>query len=193
MVANRGYESVDAKSRLRLIDAAAELLGIEGHPAFSARRIADHAKLKPQLVHYYFRSMDELVVAVFHRTAAEYFKFHDEALSSPSPVRAIWNLNSHLPVARLMLEFVALGKRYPLLREEMRASGEAFRKLQVEAIESCYRQRGLGEGLPCPEALAMLLSALARSLVIEESVGVSTSHDALKDYVEGLLLRIEPA
>jgi AcrR family transcriptional regulator len=192
MVANRGYDSVDAKSRLRLIDAAAELLSDEGHPAFSARRIADHAQLKPQLVHYYFRSMEDLVVAVFQRATAEYFALHDRAMSSAAPVRAIWELNSHLPVARLMTEFVALGKRYPMLREVMRVSGERFRQLQIEAIERRYAERALDEGLPPPAALAMMLSAIARNLVIEGNVGMSSAHRELLDYVGGLLDRIDP-
>jgi AcrR family transcriptional regulator len=175
MVANRGYDSLDAKSRLKLIEAAAELLASEGHPAFSARRIAEHAQLKPQLVHYYFRSMEDLVVAVFQRATAEYFHRHDEALSAPRPIHALWELNRNLPVARLMLEFIALAKRYPMLREGMRESGGNFRQLQIEAIERCYSKLADLDGLPSAEALAMLLSAVARSYVTQSGSSLSMS------------------
>jgi len=92
MVANRGYNSTNAKTRQRLIEAASEILDEEGYPAFTARRIASRAELKPQLVHYYFRSMEELVVTVFKRSSASYFQLHDEALSSPRPLHALWRL-----------------------------------------------------------------------------------------------------
>jgi TetR/AcrR family transcriptional regulator len=193
MVANRGYESLGAKSRLRLIDAATELLSSEGHPAFTARRIADHAELKPQLVHYYFRSMEDLVVAVFQRTTAEYFQRHDQALSSPRPIRAIWELNSHLPVARLMTEFVALAKRYPKLRDVMTEAGSNFRELQIEAIDRRYGETQSIEGLPSAKALAVLLSALARSRVIEGSVGMTVAHADAEAFVLDMLDRIDPA
>jgi AcrR family transcriptional regulator len=192
MVANRGYDSLDAKSRLKLIESAAELLASEGHPAFSARRIAEHAQLKPQLVHYYFRSMEDLVVAVFQRATAEYFRRHDEALSSPRPIHALWELNRHLPMARLMLEFIALAKRYPMLRDGMRQAGGNFRQLQIEAIERCYSRLPDLHGLPSPEALAMLLSAVARSYVIEDNVDMTVGHDAIEVSIREMIDRIDP-
>lgn len=193
MVANKGYDSRDAQSRMRLIDAASDLLATEGHPSFSARRIGEHADLKPQLVHYYFRSMEELVVAVFHRAAARYFQLHDQALSSPNPIRELWRLNSNLPVARLMIEFVALGKRYPLLRGEMKKSGQNFRELQIEAISRIYHERGIDDPMLTPAALAMLLSAVARGFVIEDNVGVSIAHGELRAYIDHLLDGLDPA
>ncbi len=193
MVANRGYDSLDAKSRLRLIEAAAELLSREGHLAFTARRIADRAELKPQLVHYYFRSMEDLVVAVFHATDADYFWRHEEALASPRPIRAIWELNRHLPFAQLMTEFVALAKRYPKLREVMTEAGGNFRTLQIEAIEQRYGRSKSLEGLPSAKALAVLLSALARNHVIEGSVGMTVAHTEAEAFVLDMLDRIDPA
>ncbi|HUD31139.1 MAG TPA: helix-turn-helix domain-containing protein, partial [Novosphingobium sp.] len=159
MVANRGYLSTSAATRLRLIEAASALLDEDGYPAFTVRRIAAKAQVKPQLVHYYFRSMEELVVTVFQRSSANYFRLHDEALSGPRPLHALWDLNCNLPEARRMLEYVALGKIYPALRDAMRASGESFRALQIETIERVCIQRGLAEPPMASAALAALLSA----------------------------------
>lgn len=192
MVANRGFDSIDSRSRLKLIEAAAALLEDEGYPAFSARRIAERAGLKPQLVHYYFRSMEALVVAVFQRSAALYFAMHDEALSGPRPLHALWELNRGLPEGKRMTEFVALARRYPRLSEEMRATGENFRRLQIEAIERVYAQVGTPDPAISPAALAMLLSAVARSFVIEDGVGVSSGHAELNRVIGLLLDRYEP-
>jgi AcrR family transcriptional regulator len=191
MVANRGYESTGAKTRHRLIEAASELLADEGYVAFTARRIAARAELKPQLVHYYFRSMEELVVTVFQRTSAIYFRLHDEALSSPRPLRSLWELNSNMPEARNVLEFVALGKQYPSLREEMRKSGESFRALQIEAIERVYADRGNTDPQITAPALATMMSAIARTMVLENQVGMDMAHDATRAMMVSYLATLE--
>ena len=58
-----------SKSRAQLLDAAEQLLVEEGYAAVTSRRVAAKAGLKPQLVHYYFRTMDDLFVEVFRRGA----------------------------------------------------------------------------------------------------------------------------
>lgn len=192
MVANRGYNSTSTQTRLKLIEAASGILDEEGYPAFTARRIAGRAGLKPQLVHYYFRSMEELVVTVFQRSSANYFRLHDEALSGPRPLHALWHLNCNIPEARRMLEYVALGKIYPALRAEMKASGESFRALQVQSIEKLCAERGITNPPMPAAALAALMSAVARSIVIESSVAMSMGHGGIRVFVESVLELYEP-
>src|SRR5690606_18752606 len=60
MSAPRRLGAPDAKNRTVLMDAAEQLMLEQGWATVTSRRIAEHAGLKPQLVHYYFRSMDEL-------------------------------------------------------------------------------------------------------------------------------------
>ena len=42
----------------------------EGYAAVTSRRVAAKANLKPQLVHYYFRTMDDLFLAIHRRRVA---------------------------------------------------------------------------------------------------------------------------
>jgi AcrR family transcriptional regulator len=192
MASSPGSQKRGSRSRLKLVDAAYDLLGEEGYHAFSARRVAQKAGLKPQLVHYYFRSMEELVVAVFHRSAAVYFRLHDEALSSRHPIRALWALNRNLPEGKRMTEYVALGKVYPALREEMRTTGERFRTMQVEAMDRIYAERGFDEVKLGPSGLVLLMSALARNFVIEGEVGLDLGHKELQSVIDRLLDHFDP-
>jgi AcrR family transcriptional regulator len=187
-----GSHARGSRSRLRLIEAAYDLLGEEGYQAFSARRVAQKAGLKPQLVHYYFRSMEELVVAVFQRSAARYFPLHGEALSSRHPLRALWALNSNLPEGKRMTEFVALGKIYPALRAAMRESGESFRRLQIAAMERIYAERGFDTVAVGPAGLVLLMSAVARNFVIEGESGVTLAHDEVREFIARLLDHFDP-
>jgi len=180
------------RSRQRLIEAAYDLLGDEGYHAISARRVAQKAALKPQLVHYYFRSMEELVIAVFQRSTEKYFRLHDAALSSRHPLRELWALNCNMPEGKRMTEYVALGKIYPGLREEMRVTGENFRKMQIEVTERAYRKGGF-DGMPIgPQGLVLLMSAVARNYVIESEVGVRLAHAEVHKFIARLLDQFDP-
>jgi hypothetical protein len=136
--------------------------------------------------------MEELVVAVFHRSAAVYFRLHDEALSSRHPIRALWALNRNLPEGKRMTEYVALGKVYPALREEMRTTGERFRTMQVEAMDRIYAERGFDEVKLGPSGLVLLMSALARNFVIEGEVGLDLGHKELQSVIDRLLDHFDP-
>ena len=71
MASARRIGAPDAKNRGVLLDAAEQLLLEEGYAAVTSRRVAERAGLKPQLVHYYFRTMEDLFLAVFRRRAEE--------------------------------------------------------------------------------------------------------------------------
>src|SRR5206468_95194 len=65
MASDRRIGAPDAKNRGVLLDAAEELMLEDGYAAVTSRRVAERAGLKPQLVHYYFRTMDEMFIEVF--------------------------------------------------------------------------------------------------------------------------------
>jgi len=176
---------------MELIRAAAELLEHEGSHAISARRVAERANLKPQLVHYYFRTMEDLLIAVFQYATKQYFELHEQATQSPRPLRALWELNSNLPNVRRNMAFISLGTIYPNLRNEMRASGENFRKLQLQEIETLFDRVGIDKAEYPPASVAMLMAAIARTLAMEGPIGVETGHRELRGLVERFLERLE--
>ena len=60
-----------SKTRAALLDAAEKLMLEEGYAAVTSRHVAAKAGLKPQLVHYYFRTMEDLFLALFRRRAEQ--------------------------------------------------------------------------------------------------------------------------
>lgn len=85
MASPRRIGSPDAKNRAILLDAAEQLMLEEGYAAVTSRRVASKAGLKPQLVHYYFRTMDDLFLDVFRRRGEEGLQRQAEALASAQP------------------------------------------------------------------------------------------------------------
>src|SRR6188508_2133338 len=116
MTTARRIGTTDSKTRAQLLDAAERLLLEEGYAAVTSRRVAARADLKPQLVHYYFRTMDDLFLEVFRRRAEANVARIEKAVGDEPSLRDLWALNADPRGAAFMIEFVALAKHRPEIR-----------------------------------------------------------------------------
>jgi AcrR family transcriptional regulator len=60
-----------AERRERLLDAGLDLLGTEGWQATTVRGVCERARLNPRYFYESFAGLDDLLIAVFERVAAE--------------------------------------------------------------------------------------------------------------------------
>ena len=60
----------------------------------TSRRVAAEAGVKPQLVHYYFRAMDDLFLEVFRRRAEANITRFERAIAADPSLRNLWRLNA---------------------------------------------------------------------------------------------------
>jgi len=163
----------------------------EGYAAVTSRRVAAEARLKPQLVHYYFRTMDDLFLAVFRRRSAQGLARQAEALASEQPLWALWDLSRDPRGTALTMEFVALANHVKAIRAEIAASAERFRAAQLEGLVPVLERYGVAEQCP-PLVFSVLLSSVSRFLVLEaETLGMGTGHAETVSFVEGFLGRLE--
>jgi len=191
MTTRRRIGAESSATRAALLDAAQQLILEEGFAAASSRRIAAKAGLKPQLVHYYFRTMDDLYLALVRRGAEQNLERQARALSSPHPLRALWEFSSDPTGARMTMEFVALANHRPAIRAELGAYAEQFRRLQSEALAEVLERSGVDtEAFPI-DALLVLMTSLSRLMVVEELLGLTTGHAAMRSIVEQFLTRFE--
>jgi TetR/AcrR family transcriptional regulator len=164
----------------------------EGYAAVTSRRVAAEAELKPQLVHYYFRTMDELFLALFRRRAVQGFLRQEQALASPQPLWALWDLSRDSRGTALTMEFIALANHRKAIRAEIAGVAERLRAEQVTGLEAVLTGYGIGAEQCPPMVFAVLLSSISRFLVIErEALDMSSGHDETVAFVEAMLSRIE--
>src|SRR5947208_9564410 len=116
---SRRIGAPDSKTRAQLLDAAERLMRDEGYAAVTSRRIAARAGLKPQLVHYYFRTMDDLFVEVFRRRAESDLAGFERAITADGSLRNLWQMNNGQRGARFTMEFVALANHRKAIRKEV--------------------------------------------------------------------------
>jgi AcrR family transcriptional regulator len=191
MASARRIGAPDAKNRGVLLDAAEQLLLEDGYAAVTSRRVADRAGLKPQLVHYYFRTMEDLFLAVFRRRAEEGLGVLATALASPQPLWALWRFSTQAEATRLTMEFMGLANHRKALRAEIVYYAERFRDEQNKAIAAALRRYGVDTSDVPPVVWTVFATSVSQGLVMERALGLSTGHAETFEYCQRWLRRLE--
>jgi AcrR family transcriptional regulator len=191
MASPRRIGAPDAKNRTILLDATERLMLEEGYAAVTSRRVAGKAGLKPQLVHYYFRTMDDLFLAVYRRRAEEGLRRQARALESDQPLRALWRFSTETESTALTMEFIALTNHRKTIRTEIARYSEVFRVAQLEALSSLVRRYEIPPDECSADALVVLMTSVSRVLVMERTLGISLGHAETVEFVERWLQRLE--
>jgi AcrR family transcriptional regulator len=191
MTSARRIGAPDAKNRGVLLDAAEQLMLEDGYAAVTSRRLAEKAALKPQLVHYYFRTMDDLFLAAFRRRAEEGLEAQARALRSPQPLWALWRFSTDPAATAVTMEFVALANHRKALKAEIAYYAERFREEQRKALSTVLERYGIDFVEVPPLVWSVLMTSVSRVLVMEQALGMSAGHPETVNFVEGYLHSLE--
>jgi AcrR family transcriptional regulator len=175
-------------TRAAILTATEGLIRDEGYAAVSTRRVAARAGLKPSLVHYYFPTTDDLLIAVSRKGAEESDVQMEAALQSADPIMALWEFFKDSSRTAIALEFLALATHRPAVRDYMAGHNTEMRRRQVEVIE---RIAGGAFGDQCaPAGLSLVLAGIGRALVMEGSLGVTEGHAEAIAFVDRWLVTL---
>lgn len=191
MAPGRRIGAESSATRAVLLDATQHLMLEEGYAAVSSRRVAAAAGVKPALVHYYFRTMDDLFLAVFRRGAEKNLERQARALASRQPLRAQWAVSREPAGTALMMEFAALANHRKAIRAEIASYGDRFRRMQLDALSSLLDRSGIDADACPPVVLAVLMTSIAQLLVMEAALGLTTGHAETLAFVERSLRQLE--
>jgi AcrR family transcriptional regulator len=182
VTAPRRIGATDSKTREHLLDAAERVLLEEGYAAVTSRRVAAAAGLKPQLVHYYFRTMDDLFIEVLRRNADRSLAHAERVLSQDGSLAALWSLNNDPRGARFLVEFAALANHRKEIRAEMARYAKRNRAMQLKAVKAALPD----DTIP-PMVALLVLTGLGQILGIEQALGVTEGHAAARAFVDNLV------
>jgi AcrR family transcriptional regulator len=191
MASPRRIGTETSPTRAALLDAAADLMLEEGYAAVTSRRLAEKAGLKAPLVHYYFRTMDDLFIALFRRLSERGLERQAKALASDQPLWSLWEFVKDDPNTALTMELLALANHRKALRAEIATSGERFRGLQLEVVSRVLQDQNVDPATYPPIAVIVLMSSISRFLVMEEAFGISAGHAETIALVEHYLAQLE--
>ena len=185
MAGTRRLGSETSETRAQLLDVTERLILERGlrRGDLPAGRLAGrrHAAPRPLLLPHHGRPPAGGLPARAPRLNLER---QAEALASPQPLRALWDLNRDDVGTRLGVEFTALANHRPAIRDEIAAYAERFRAQQVEALAGV-------EAPLSPEVTTVLMASISRVLVMEDALGVTTGHAEVRDLVDRYLADVE--
>jgi AcrR family transcriptional regulator len=177
----------DSSTRAQLLDAAEQLLLEDGYAAVTSRRVAAKAALKPQLVHYYFRTMDDLFLAVFRRRADQNIARVERVVAADMSLRALWQLNADIGGAAFNIEFVALANHRKAIRAEIARYAERFRAVQLNAVTAALAALGITEAELPPIVALLMMTGVSQVMALEDALGVTSGHDTTRAFIERYL------
>src|SRR5919109_5203518 len=141
-------------SRARAIEAfldAAERLLVEvGHAGITTRRLAGEAGLNQGLVHYYFGSLDEVLVQALERFTGRLIERQKAMYEADLPFIEKWRtameyLDRDLAAGypKIWLELQALGWNRPEIRERVASVNAEWRAVLTDAFGKAADEYGL--------------------------------------------------
>ena len=187
----RRFGREDSETRAVLLDVAEKVMREDGYAAVTSRRVAARAGMKPSLVHYYFRTIDDLFLALLRERGRRHLERYEEVLTSSQPLHALWALSSDPAITTAISEFMALANHRKAIRAEIARHGERLRSIQVEILSRAFGERGAKEGVLPPVVMAVFMEGISRTLVMEESLGISSGHRESLAVVEQYLKKLE--
>ena len=181
-----GHETEQA-----LLDAAERLLGEVNASGITTRRVADEAGANHGLVHYYFGSVEQLLVRVLERFTERLIERQRELYAADVPFLEKWRtamayLDEDLPYQKIWFELQALAWNRPELQERLAWVHAEWRAVLVDAFAHVREELGLD--LP-PEALVTLVYTFNEGIMLERLSGIETGHRELLDWIDGWLER----
>jgi AcrR family transcriptional regulator len=170
-----------------LLDAAERLLVEVGHAGVTTRRLAEEAGVNHGLVHYYFGSIENLLVRVLERFTERLIRRQRELYAADTPFIEKWRtamrylISEDVTYEKVWLELSALAWNHPELRERVAGVDGEWRAVLTEAFELARREHGIDVPI---EALVSLVMTFNIGIMVERLSGIETGHRELLDWIE---------
>jgi AcrR family transcriptional regulator len=174
-----------------LLDAAERLLVDVGAAGITTRRVAEEAGTNHGLVHYYFGSVEQLLVRVLERFTERLIERQRELYAADTPFVDKWRtamsyLEEDRPYQKIWFELQGLAWNRPELKERLARVHAEWRTVLAEAFAPVRQELGLE--LPV-EALVTLVYTFNEGIILDRLSGIDTGHKELLDWIDGWLER----
>jgi AcrR family transcriptional regulator len=178
-----------AQTEEAFLDAAERLLVGVGYAGITTRRLAEEAKANHGLVHYYFGSMENLLVRVLERFTERMIERQRAMYATEIPFIERWRTAMLYLVAdreyqKVWLELQALAWNRPELQARIAHVNDEWRAVLTEAFAQPRERYGIEMPL---EALVSLVITFNEGIILERLSGIERGHAELLEWIDGWL------
>jgi AcrR family transcriptional regulator len=172
-----------------LLDAAERLLVDVGYAGITTRRLAEEAGVNNGLVHYYFGSIENLLVRTLERFTDRLIARQRALYADPDiPFIEKWRtamrflLSEDVEYEKVWYELQALAWNRPELRARVDHVNAEWRSVLIEALAEPRKRYGIEMPL---DALVSLVITFNEGIILERLSGIEAGHDALLEWIDG--------
>jgi len=173
-----------------LLDAAERVLVETGYASITTRRLAEEAGVNHGLVHYYFGSVENLLVRTLERFTERLITRQQEMYAADMPFLEKWRtamrylMSEDVAYEKVWVELQALAWNQPDLRERLARVNAEWRAVLTEAFEEPHRELGIEMPL---DALVSLVMTFNIGIIVERLGSIETGHKELLDWIDVFL------
>ena len=170
-----------------LLEAAERVLVDAGHAGITTRRLAEEAGVNHGLVHYYFGSVENLLVRMLERFTERLITRQREMYAADMPFLEKWRtamrylMSEDFAYEKVWLELQALAWNRPELQEHVDRVNAAWRAVLMEAFAEARERYGIEMPL---EALVSLVMTFNEGIMLERLSGVTEGHEQLLEWID---------
>lgn len=161
-----------------------------GYAGITTRRLAEEAGVNHGLVHYYFGSVENLLVRMLERFTERQIARQRELYAADMPFLEKWRtamrylMSEDAAYEKVWLELQALAWNRPELREHIDHVNVEWRAVLMEAFGAPREQYGIEMPL---EALVALVMTFNEGIMLERLSGVTEGHEQLLAWIDSFL------
>ena len=183
-----------------LLDATERVLLDKGVAGVSTRNISREAGVNQALIHYYFGSVEQMLIAVLERIIAQERERARAICASEQPFLSRWRSSVEWALdptrpqwPKIWIELTTLAANHPQMYGMLSAHVAEIRKMyMIEALHSLEEFEGMSSTPETALVLVTLLGALSTGLMMNNLLGGDSKYTSLAlDLVVSLLEKQE--
>jgi AcrR family transcriptional regulator len=196
--ARLGITPAREEAEQAFLDAAERLLVSVGYANITSRKLAEEAGLNHGLVHYYFGSMQELLVQVLERFTDRLIKRQREMYAAEIPFIEKWRAAMRYleedrasGYSKVWYELQALGWNDPEIRKRVVKVDQAWFQVVTDAMNKAADEYGLDRSQFPIDALTTLVATFNIGMHLRMLSGIRAGHSALLEWIDNWLEQLE--
>lgn len=175
-------------NRANLVQAAFTVLSERGYEATTIKAVAQAAGVAPGLIHYYFASKEDLLIAVVEDAAERYATEMEDVRASLPPDQALGaaadtrkeRVEREPDRERLRFELLALALRHPSLRPAAARVLSTGRDGIARLFASVTGHDSTGETNGLPAVFLAILDGVALQRLLDPAFDLDAAYQAIE-------------
>lgn len=174
-----------------MLDAAESLLVEVGHAGITVRGLAERAGVNQGLVHYYFGSMEELLLQTLERFTDRLIERQRALYAGPEPFVEKWRTamaylgeDMRSGYQKVWLELQAMAWNHAGMRGRVAQVLDAWVGVLRSAFRDGLAELGIDDSVLPVDVAVALVATFNQGIILEQMSGADSGHQRLLAWIE---------